>query len=87
MNNHLNAGGNAIEGVWVATGNTFPDAVSGGVPAGHLSQRLVLSNGRCIPAPVVSNWIRGADSQVSQVSLIGGTGVLGQGVFNLTECK
>lgn len=81
------AGDVALDQVWVATGKNFPDALSAAVPAGHLSERLVLSNGQCIPKPVVSEWIEGAESQVSQVSLVGGTGVLSSAVENLTQCK
>ncbi len=75
-----------VVGVWLATGTNFPDALSASVPAGDVSQRLVLSNKNCIPKPVVSGWIKGAASKVTKVTLVGGTGALSDKVLNLTEC-
>lgn len=76
-----------LSGVWIATGTNFPDALSAAAPAGRLNQRLVLSNGSCVPKPVVSSWIDGSKSEVSHVNLVGGTGVLGASVEKLVECK
>lgn len=73
--------------VWLATGNGFPDALSAAVPAGNPARRLVLSNGKCIPKPVVTDWITKPGSTVTDVVLVGGTGVLGQSVMALTQCK
>ncbi len=75
-----------VTGVWLATGTNFPDALSASVPAGDASQRLVLSNKNCIPKPVVSEWIKGAASKVTKVTLVGGTGALSDKVLELTEC-
>ena len=58
--------------IWIATGKDFPDALSAAVPAGALNKRLVLSNGKCIPKPVVSSWIEGVGARVSNVYLVGG---------------
>lgn len=82
-----NAGDTALTGVWVATGTDFPDALSAAPAAGKLSERLVLSNGKCIPKPVVSEWIMGAGSQVEMTTLVGGTGVLPEALMKLPECK
>ena len=78
--------GHTFESGFVATGVTFPDALSAAVPAGKITQRLVLSNGDCIAAPVVSQWINGPGSQISQVTLVGGTAVLKPSVEQLIEC-
>lgn len=81
------AGDVALSDIWVATGANFPDALSAAAPAGSPSKRLVLSNGSCLPKPVVSEWINGSSSRVQSVNLVGGTGVLKASVANLTECK
>ena len=77
----------ALTSVWLATGRDFPDALSAAAPSGKLSSRLVLSDGKCIPKPVVSSWLIAPGSQVKNVYLAGGKGVLSQSVENLTECK
>ncbi len=89
VNNYVTSkvGGASLKGVWVATGLNFPDALSASVPAGNATQRLVLSNGKCLPKPVVSGWIKADGSKVSNVTLVGGTGALAQSVFALDECK
>lgn len=56
-------------------------------PSGKLSSRLVLSNGSCIPAPVVTEWITKPGSGVRNVYLVGGKGVLAPPVQSLTQCK
>ncbi len=76
----------AVTGIWLATGMNFPDALSASVPAGNPTQRLVLSKKNCIPKPVVTDWIRPADSMVSAVNLVGGTTVLEAPVFQLKQC-
>ncbi len=87
VNELVNAKAPAPTGVWVATGANFPDALSASVPAGNPDQRLVLSNGTCIPKPVVSEWIDGHDSKIKTVTLVGGTNALKPSVEALTECK
>ena len=77
----------ALDSVWLATGRNFPDALSAAAPAGTANQRLVLSNLACIPKPVVSDWITKPGSSVSNVYLVGGTGVLTPSVQRLEECK
>lgn len=80
-------GGTALTEVWVATGANFPDALSAAAPAGSPNKRLVLSNGTCLPKPVVSSWVISNDSQVTAVNLAGGTGALKPSVEALTECN
>lgn len=89
VNNYVsaNVGDTPMTGVWVATGTDFPDALSAAPAAGDPTQRLVLSNGKCIPKPVVSEWITGADSQVEMTTLVGGVGVLPNALMKLPECK
>ena len=75
-----------VTGLWIATGADFPDALSASVLAAQPDQRLVLSHEACIPGPVVPEWIRGKNSEITQVTLVGGTGVLSTAVQNLTPC-
>ncbi len=86
VNDHLGGSHPTIKQVWIATGKNFPDALSAAGLAGHWQKRLVLSNGACIPKPVVSEWINRSDSQITRVYLVGGTGVLSPAVQNLTQC-
>lgn len=86
VNGFVTANGSVTEGIWVATGKDFPDALSAAVPAGAKTQRLVLSPGTCIPKPVVSSWINASTSKVNRMSLVGGTGVLTGSVQDGVEC-
>lgn len=78
-------GSDTISGLWLATGKDFPDALSAAVPAGNADQRLVLSKGKCVPASALS-WVDAPDSQVRNVTLVGGATVLSDAVENLTAC-
>lgn len=82
--------GTAPEGIWLATGSNFPDALSAAVPAGEASQRLVLSRASCLPTRVVIDWIEAGQKEgglpVSRVTLVGGTGVLSSNVAKLQRC-
>ncbi len=78
--------GAAKREVWIATGSDFPDALSAAVPAGNLHQRLVLSTKDCIPTDAVTVWSQEVGSELSQVTLVGGSGVLTQGVHELRQC-
>lgn len=84
VNNFLGVQG--VTGLWVATGKDFPDALSAAVPASEENQRLVLAKKGCIPGPVVPEWIKGEDATITNVTLVGGTGVLANTVQNLTAC-
>ena len=81
------AGPVPMTGIWIATGLDFPDALSAAPAAGDLSQRLVLSNSKCIYKPVVSEWAKGPGSQVAMVTLVGGEGVLPKALMDLPECE
>lgn len=81
------AGATALTRVFIATGKDFPDALSVAAPSGTLASRLVLSNGNCVPKPVVSEWIKPSGAKVKNVYLAGGTGVLNQSVADLVECN
>ena len=81
------AGSTPMRNVFIATGRGFPDALSFAAPAGNLSSRLVLSNGKCVPKPVVSAWILNPKTAVDNVYLAGGPSVLSKDVFNLVQCK
>ncbi|WP_164996722.1 5'-nucleotidase C-terminal domain-containing protein [Actinomyces minihominis] len=84
LNKH--AGSVPMTGVWIATGKNFPDALTAAPAAGDMTQRLVLTNGVCIPKPVVSKWINGPGSQVEMTTLVGGLGVLPEALMALPEC-
>ena len=84
VNSYLGIDG--VTGLWVATGNDFPDGLSAAIPASGANQRLVLAHRDCIPGPVVPQWIKGKDSTVTDVILVGGTGVLTNAVQNLAAC-
>ena len=81
------AGSVPMTGVWIATGMDFPDAMSAAPLAGALNQRLVLSDSKCIPKPVVSEWIKGTASSVEVVTLVGGAGVLPNVLMSLPQCR
>ena len=74
-------------GAWLATGYNFADALSAAAPAGASNQRLVLSTQYCIPKATVAAWRSGEGQTVSQVTLVGQTGVLAESVQNLEGCK
>lgn len=77
-----------VSRIWMATGKQFPDALSAAVPAGAPNARLVLSNGECVPSPVVTSWIDGAQyGRVNKVRLAGGTKALGPAVQALAQCN
>ena len=79
--------GTAVEGLWVASGQGFADALSATAVAGSASQRLVLSNGNCLPSPSVSSWVNGTGSKITKISLVGGKGVLGGVYESVRECR
>ena len=69
--------------VLIATGLNFPDALSGSAWAGKIAAPLFIVPGTCIPQNVLDKIT--ALSPL-QVTLIGGTSVLTQSVFDLTAC-
>ncbi len=78
VNGYVDTKTGSVNGVWIATGKDFPDALSAAAPAGAPDQRLVLSNGNCVSAPP---WINSA----GEVTLVGGSAVLGPNV--LIPCR
>ncbi len=89
VNNYVGSKSSGVDlkQVWLATGKDFPDALSAAVPAGNSSRRLVLSDGYCIPKPVVTDWITKPESKVTDVVLVGGAGALSPEVLALTQCE
>lgn len=87
VNSFVATNGGIAEGIWVATGRDFPDALSAAVPAGSKTQRLVLSPGTCIPKPVVSTWINAPSSKVNRMYLVGGIGSLSDAVQSGVQCR
>lgn len=80
------SGKGAKQGVWLATGSDFPDALSAAVPAGKPDQRLVLSTKTCIPTDAVTVWSQQDGSKLTNVTLVGGSGALGHQVHELRQC-
>lgn len=73
----------ASERVFVANGMNFPDALAGAAFAGGTASPLSLSQQSCLPKGTRNELLRlGA----TRVTLLGATGVLGDGVARLREC-
>jgi putative cell wall-binding protein len=69
--------------VFVATGETFPDALTGGVLAGVTQQPLYLVPGSCIPAKMAQHMGRLGPATIT---LLGGRASLTDDVASLTVC-
>ena len=70
-------------GVFITTGAGFADALTGGPVAGVAGQPLLLATASCLPGPTAT--VLAADS-LNTVTLLGGSGALGDGVASLTPC-
>jgi hypothetical protein len=68
-------------GVFLASGATFADALTGGPVAGSRGQPLLLASSNCLPQPTAKRV-----SSLAKVTLLGGSAALGQGVASLTTC-
>ncbi|MBX9472733.1 cell wall-binding repeat-containing protein [Microcella sp.] len=68
---------------FIAYGFGFPDALSAAAVAGAQGAPLALSNGICTWVDSLNQF---ADAGVSQVTLMGGTGVLGSSVARYEAC-
>ena len=68
---------------FIAYGFDFPDALSAAAVAGAQGAPLALSNGICTRVESLDQF---ADAGVSQVTLMGGTGVLGSSVARYEAC-
>lgn len=69
--------------VFLASGANFPDALSGGALAGYFSAPVFLAQQNCVPGGVLDEITR---LKPARVVLLGGTGILGPGVEQLTRC-
>ncbi|HEX7107164.1 MAG TPA: cell wall-binding repeat-containing protein [Acidothermaceae bacterium] len=69
--------------VFLASGVTFADALTGGPVAGAHGAPLMLSAPTCLPSPTAA---RISSSQPANVTLLGGLAALSQGVASLTTC-
>ncbi len=73
----------SVERVLIATGTNFPDALAGSAWAGKIKAPLFIVPGTCIPQAIYDKIV---DLGALQVTLIGGSSVLTQSVFDLTVC-
>jgi YVTN family beta-propeller protein len=69
--------------VLIATGLNFPDALAGSAWAGRIQAPLFIVPGTCIPQNILDEI---TNLGALQVTLIGGTSVVTQSVFDLTAC-
>lgn len=70
-------------GVFVATGASFADALTGGPVAGTAGEPLLLATATCLPA---ATYTEVSTLNPTTVTLLGGTASLGAGVESLTKC-
>ncbi|MFB2598424.1 cell wall-binding repeat-containing protein [Herbiconiux sp. P17] len=73
----------AAKTAYLATGENFPDALTGGVLAGTHAEPLYIVPGTCVPEGVLADFRR---LGVEHVVLIGGPNSLSDDVFKLTSC-
>ncbi|MFB2585000.1 cell wall-binding repeat-containing protein [Herbiconiux liukaitaii] len=69
--------------VYLASGNTFPDALSGGVAAGLAGAPLYVVQSSCIPRPVLLDI---GSTGATKVVILGGTATLAVPIDDLTVC-
>ncbi len=74
-----------VKDVYVATGASYPDALSAAAPAGNPAARLVLSSKTCLPKAAV-NAIK-SYTALQVLHLVGGQKALSDAVGELNECK
>jgi putative cell wall-binding protein len=74
----------AASTVYLATGEKFPDALSGAAAAGFTRNPLYTVKPDCVPQPVLDD-IKSLGA--TSVVLLGGTGTLSDGVASLTACS
>lgn len=63
-----------VDTAFLASGESFPDALAGGAAAGKLGSPLLLVQPRCAPAPTVQGVI---DLGVDRAVILGGSSVVG----------
>jgi putative cell wall-binding protein len=69
--------------VYLATGDNFPDALSGSALAGKQKAPLYVVQGSCVPTSVINEIVR---VHASKVTLLGGPAALTSAVDQLTRC-
>jgi putative cell wall-binding protein len=69
--------------VYLASGTSFPDALSGGPRAAMAGAPLYVVQPNCVPASVLGEIVR---LQAQEIVILGGPNTLGQGVDALTPC-
>lgn len=67
-----------------ATGNSFPDALSGAAAAAHVGAPLYVVQKDCVPAVVMAHV---GTKQTINIKLLGGTGALTENVEKRVQCK
>jgi putative cell wall-binding protein len=72
------------DGVALATGEDFPDALSGGVMQGMQGAVMVLTPTSSL-APVVKSKLADMKAEIGMVKYLGGTGAVSQTVRNAVE--
>jgi len=80
----VNAGFTTADTVYLASGEVFPDALTGGAAAGAKGSPLVISSALCLGVDAAQTIGRLAPSKVV---ILGGTGTLGAGFDTLNVCK
>lgn len=68
---------------YLATGFDYPDALAGAAVAGAQGAPLYLTRSQCVPAPIHRDVTA---SPVTQVTLLGGKGVLGETLVKFPSC-
>lgn len=73
----------ASTSVYIATGDTFADGLTGGAVAGARGDPMLLASSTCVPQGAMSQIVAW---RISSLTLLGGTSALGVGVQSLTPC-
>ena len=68
---------------FLAVGTNYPDALAGGALAGKLAAPLYVVPSNCVPSSVVQDL---STLLITEVVLLGGTGVLTEPVSQLSIC-
>jgi len=63
--------------VWLATGGSYPDALSAGPAAARAGAPLLLIDGaRAAGAPEADRWLAGAAGRVTSLAILGGAAAI-----------
>jgi putative cell wall-binding protein len=74
----------AVDSVYIASGQTFPDALAGAAIAGAKNAPLYVVKPTCVPKYVLQDIV---DSGADKVVVLGGTGTLTPAVQSFTNCR